>query len=138
MRIVRPKEAAEELYISIGYIYWLAQRGRITRYPYQVAACNRRRRDSVAQPHYMVDVDEIREAVTDGAMEALKRAHPDKRLLRPLEVARITGAKRDLVYQWIEMLQLKKYQIGKTRQYLLDGDEIADKLIQRGLGHWVK
>lgn len=138
MRLVRPKEAAAELFISTGLVYHWVRTGRLAKHPYKVAACNRRKRDNLVKPNYYVDIEEARGLILDEEAAKIKLLHSDKNLLRPADVARITRYDVGTVYRWVKSFELTKYRIGKTTSYLLDGDEVADALEENGLAHLVR
>ena len=87
-----------------------------------------------------MDIDEAAKLLRNRAEAELKLLNSDKRLLRPLEVAKILDVKKERVYYWIKKFELKKYHPanGGQKDFFIDGDELADNMEDWGLGYLIK
>ena len=85
-----------------------------------------------------MDLDELEKLASSVA--DLKLLNSDKRLLRPKEIAEILDVRVERVYGWVPRYSLTKYLPNPQAQknYLLDGDEVADALVDAGFGYLIK
>lgn len=135
MRLVPPKTAAAELFVSVPLIHYWTRTGQATRHPYPLSPLSVKvRKRTVSTRMYLVDMEEL-EAIRDPNLLT-----SDKRLLRPKEIARILDVRIERVYGWVQRYSLTKYMPNpKARKnYYLDGDEVADALEDAGFGYLIK
>lgn len=140
MRLVTRAEAAKLLHVSEGMIqYWL-RIGALEKHPrprqlngpraeymrnYLGPECNR---------NVHIDVDAARLLIPQNAIAKLKRDNPAANLLTTREVAKLTNRTPETIATYVRKFGLKKYKLhSKSSHYLIDGEELADHLEERGL-----
>jgi hypothetical protein len=139
MRLVTPKQASEELFVSTGLIQYWIKKGLLEKYPYELAPSTVRvRKRTLSHSRYKVDIDEAKKLRRADREDQVKLLNSDKRLLRPAEVSKILEITENNVYQMVARYNLTKYPVGVSTLYLIDGDELADALEDDGMGYLVK
>lgn len=141
MRLVTVKQASAELYVSTGLVQYWIRNGRAKKYPYPLTPGSAKvKKRTESNWRYLLDIEELQKLLRNGAEAELKLLNNDKRLLRPLEVAKILDVNIERVYSWSRRFNLKRYyppNAGK-HEYFIDGDELADNLEDSGLGYLIK
>lgn len=139
MRLVTVKQACNELSVSTGLVQHWVKKGLLQKHPYDLAPSTARvRKRTVPHSRYLIDVDQAKTLKRSSAEERLKLLNNDKNLLRPTDVARILNITLDNAYQMISRYNLKKYPVGVSTFYMIDGDQLADALEDDGLGYLIK
>lgn len=135
MQLVTVDSAAEHLYVTRGMIHYWVRLGKLEKYPYLLTASSARARKRLySTTRFLVDLDEAIE-IQRGA-DKTKEEHSDKRLLTAREISTILNTTPELVRSWVREFKLTKYyKTGSTHSYYLDGDEVADALVDAGLGY---
>ena len=108
--LVTPRQAAKELYVSIGMIgYWI-RKGRLSKHP-------------TGSRNYLVDLDEARRASKWNRMEGI----PDN-LITVNEAAEMIGVvPREISYYANEGYIWKHYVLGNSFHYLVDVNEVLEQ-----------
>lgn len=140
MRLVTAKQAASELYVTVGMIHYWIRTGRLEKYPYLMTPGSARARKRLySTSRFLVDIDEAKLVPQNKSAADLKLLNSDKRLLRVSEIAKILDVREDRVRLWAKSFGLKKYYLPTSPSYyFLDGDELADNLEDAGLGYLIK
>lgn len=140
MRLVTRVEAAKLLHVSEGMIqYWLGI-GALEKHPrprqlngpraeymlnYLGPNCNR---------NVYIDLHAAELLIPKNAIEKLKRDHPAANLLTVSETAKLTNRTVRTIEAYVKQFGLKKYKLhSKSSHYLINGEELADRLEERGL-----
>ena len=140
MRLVTRVEAAKLLHVSEGMIqYWL-RIGAREKHPrprelngpraeymlqYLGPTCNR---------NIYVDVDAAELLIPQNAIAKLKEDTPAANLLTVREAAKLTNRTLRTVELYVKQFGLKKYKLhSKSSHYLIDGEELVDRLEECGL-----
>lgn len=135
MRLVTVKQAAAELFVTPSMVAYWKRNGMLTTYPYPLTPLSAKvRKRTVSTTRYLVDIDELRAQLDPQLLTE------DKRLLRPKEIARILDVRIERVYSWVKRYKLTKYSPNPSgsKNYFLDGDEVADALEDAGLWYLIK
>lgn len=139
MRLVTPKQASEELFVSTGLIQYWVKKGLLEKHPYELAPSTARvRKRTVSHSRFKIDIDEAKKLRRIEREDQIKLLNKDKRLLRPAEVSKILEITENNVYQMVARYKLTKYPVGVSTLYMIDGDELADALEDDGMGYLVK
>lgn len=138
--LVTPNEACDILHVSRGMIsYWL-RKGLLTRYP-KPRQLNGPRGEYYMQRlgpecgrNTVIDLDVARDLVTSNAIKKLKQGNPAANLLTTREIAKLTNRTVSTIDSYVRRFGLKKYYIHEhTTHYLIDGEELADRMEEAGL-----
>ena len=82
----------------------------------------------------LVDLDAATLLVPRNAIAKLKEDNPAANLLTVREAAKLTNRTLRTVELYVKQFGLKKYKLhSKSSHYLIDGEELADRLEERGL-----
>jgi hypothetical protein len=141
MRLVTVSQACSELFVSVGLVQYWVRTGRLQKHTYTLTPGSAKvKKRTVSHYRYLVDIDEARKLLRNGAEAELKLLNSDKRLLRPREVATILDVTIERVHGWAKRFNLRKYYpiAGVRGEYFLDGDELADNLEDSGMGYLIK
>jgi len=108
--LVTSREAAKELYVSIGMIAYWIRKGRLTKHP-------------TTGKHYLVDLEEARRASqwtrTDGLPENLITLN---------QAAELLGVVPKMISYYANMGYIKKhYVLGNSKHYLVDVNEVLEQ-----------
>jgi hypothetical protein len=135
MRLVTVNQAAAELFVTPSMFAYWKRKGVLTTYPYTLTPLSAKvRKRTVSTKRYLVDIDELKAQLDP------KLLTEDKRLLRPKEIAEILDVKIERVYGWVARYELTKYcpNPKALKNYYLDGDEVADALVDAGFSYLIK
>lgn len=138
-RLVTQDEAARALHVSRGMIQYWVRKGA-TRYPKPrkpgaiYAPSTRERLGPTCNRNYLVDLDELELKLFTNAVKNLEQQNPEANLMTVREAAKLTNRKYETVATYVKKFELKKYYLYKgTSHYLIDGEELADAMEDRGL-----
>jgi IS30 family transposase len=82
----------------------------------------------------VIDLDVARDLVTSNAIKKLKQGNPAANLLTTREIAKLTNRTVSTIDSYVRRFGLKKYYIHEhTTHYLIDGEELADRMEEAGL-----
>lgn len=140
MRLVTRVEAAKLLHVSEGMIqYWLGI-GALEKHPrprqlngpraeymrnYLGPECNR---------NVYIDLDVAELLIPQNAIAKLKRDNPAANLFTTREIAKLTNRTVRTIEHYVKRFGLTKYKLhSKSSHYLIDGEELADRLEECGL-----
>ena len=108
--LVTPREAAKELYVSIGMIAYWIRKGRLEKHP-------------IGGRNYLVDLDEARRASRWNRMDGIP-----ENLITINEAAEMIGVvPREISYYANEGYIWKHYVLGNNYHYLVDVDEVLEQ-----------
>jgi hypothetical protein len=84
--------------------------------------------------NYLLDLDELQLKLFTNAIKNLEQQNPEAHLMTVREAAKRTNRKYETIAGYVKRFKLKKYYLYEgTSHYLIDGEELADAMEDRGL-----